>query len=171
MREIEEWRDIEGYGGLYLVSSFGRVKSLGRWVNAKSDSVKFIKERILQPGKTTWGYLQVGLWKDGKQKIYKVHKLVANAFIPNPDNLETINHINEDKTDNRVENLEWMTNKDNKRYSSAVAVNQFTLSGEFIKTWDCIREIGYHLGFSYGNICLCCKGKRNSAYGFIWRYA
>lgn len=161
MREINEvWRDIKGFEGLYQVSNLGRVKSL-----------KCGKEKILKPGKTTCGYLQVILSKDGKTKAYKVHRLVANTFIPNPNNLETVNHINEDKTDNRVENLEWMNYKDNKRYSSAVAVNQYTLDGKFIRTWDCMNEIHIQLGFSQGGIWFCCQGKRKSSHGFIWRYA
>lgn len=160
MREIEEWRDIKGFEGLYQVSSLGRVKSL-----------KFGRERILTPYKQKDGYLRIYLCKEGEMKRYLVHRLVANAFIPNPNNLETINHINEIKTDNRVDNLEWMTQKDNKRYSSAVAVNQFTLDGKFIRRWDCLMEVYYQLGFSYGNICCCCKGKKKSAYGFLWKYA
>lgn len=157
---IEEWRDIGGYEGLYQVSSLGRVRSL-----------KFGKERILKTGKNTNGYLQVNLCKDGKVKIFQVHRLVVNAFLPNHNNLEDINHINEDKTDNRISNLEWMTHKDNKRYSSAVAVNQYTLSGEFIKRWDCMNEIHIQLGFNNGCICLCCQGKRKSANGYQWFYA
>ena len=160
MREIEEWRDIEGYERIYQISSLGRVKSL-----------KFGKERILKPGKERNGYLRVCLSKDRKLKWYYVHVLVLSAFIPNIENLKTVNHINEDKTDNRVDNLEWMTSKDNVRYSQAVAVNQFTLDGRFIRTWSCIREIEYQTGFSNGHIVKCCKGKHKSAYGFIWRYA
>ena len=158
--EIEEWRDIIGYEGLYQVSIFGRVKSL-----------KFGKEKILKPGTNACGYLQVILCKDGKKKVCNVHRLVANAFLPNPNNLPEVNHINEIKTDNRVSNLEWMTSKDNTRYSQAVAVNQFTLDGRFIRTWDCIMEIQYQLGFNNRNIGSCCQGKRKSAYGFLWRYA
>lgn len=165
MTENEIWRPIEGFE--YMVSSLGRVKSLER--------IDYLghhrKEKILKPGKTTHGYLQVVLCRDGKKKPYPVHKLVANAFIPNTYNLETINHINEIKTDNRVSNLEWMTIKDNKRYSSAKPVNQYNLDGRFIRNWDCIMDIQYSLGFNSGNISLCCRGKQKSAYGFIWRYA
>ena len=160
MREIEEWRDIEGYEGLYLVSSLGRVKSFC-----------FGKERILKPLKHNCGYLQVRLYNDGKGKIHTVHRLVANAFIPNPENLPEVNHIDEDKTNNRVSNLEWMDSKDNIRYSKAISVNQFTLDGRFIRTWDCIMEVEYQLGFNNSNIVKCCQGKRKYAYGFIWRYA
>ena len=166
MREIEEWRDIEGFDG-YQVSSLGNIKSLDR-----VDSLgHHRKEKILKPVKTKIGYLGVALCKDGKRDFYTIHRLVANAFIPNPNNLETVNHINEIKTDNRVSNLEWMTMRDNKRYSSAISVNQFTLDGRFIRRWDCIREIQYSLGFNQSDIGKCCKGKKKSAYGFLWKYA
>lgn len=160
MREIEEWRDIKGFEGLYQVSNLGRVKSL-----------KFGKERILKPRKTNIGYLQVWLYKDVRKKCYMVHVLVANAFLPNPDNLPEVNHINEIKTDNRVDNLEWCSRIYNIRYSQAVAVNQFTLDGRFIRRWDCIMEVQYQLGFDGSSICKCCQGKLKLAYGFIWKYA
>ena len=165
MTESEVWKLIEGYE--YMVSNLGRVKSLER--------IDYLghhrKEKILKPGKTADGYLQVGLWKDGKRKSYHIHRLVANAFIPNPNNLPEVNHIDEDKTNNKVENLEWCNKTYNKRYSSAVAVNQYTLEGKFIKTWSCMREIEYQLGFNQGSISHCCQGERKSASGFIWRYA
>ena len=168
MREINEiWRDISGYEGIYQVSSLGRIKSMDR---VDCDN-RHRKERILKPRKNSKGYLMVCLCKDGKKKMYKVHKLVSNTFLPNPNKLETINHINEIKTDNRVDNLEWMTNKDNVRYSQAVSVNQFTFDGRFIRTWDCIMEVEYQLGFNHTNICQCCKGKLKSAYGYQWFYS
>ena len=156
----EEWRDIEGYEECYQISNLGRVKSL-----------KFNKDRILKPRKDKYGYLQVGLCKDGKVKRYLVHRLVANAFIPNSNNLEDINHINEIKTDNRLSNLEWMTHRDNIRYSKTKSVNQYTKDGRFVKTWDCIIEVQNQLGFGQGNICSCCQGKLKSSYGFKWFYS
>ena len=167
MREINEvWRPIEGFEGLYEVSNLGRVKSVER-IDSNNHPVK---ERILKPDKHNNGYLYVALWKDGRKKNYAVHRLVSKAFIPNPNNLPEVNHINEIKTDNRVSNLEWMTTKQNTRYSNAVAVNQFTLDGKFIRRWDCIRDIEYSLGFQHGHISKCCKGKLKSAYGFLWKY-
>lgn len=160
MREINEvWRPIEGFECLYEVSNLGRVKSF--WFN---------KEKILKPNKTKWGYLYVVLCKDGRKKNYNVHRLVANAFLPNIDNLPEVNHIDEDKTNNRVDNLEWCDKTYNIRYSQSVEVNQFTKDGRFIRTWDCINEIQNQLGYNTGHICKCCKGKLKSAYGFIWRY-
>ena len=157
----EEWRDIDEYEGLYQISNLGRVKSL-----------KFGKEKILKPEKDRYGYLLIGLYKKaGERKHYSVHRLVANAFIPNPNNLPEVNHIDEDKTNNRVSNLEWMTSKENTRYSQAVAVNQYTLDDRFIRTWDCMNEIHIQLGYITGNICSCCQGKLKSSYGFKWFYS
>lgn len=105
----EQWRDIDGYDGAYQVSDLGRVRSnkSGEW-------------RVLKPSKNTKGYLQVALWKDGekKGKGFRVHRLVAQAFIPNYDSSKTlINHINEVKTDNRVSNLEWCDYRYNNTYN------------------------------------------------------
>jgi hypothetical protein len=97
---MEFWKEIKGYEGLYEVSSEGRVKSLGR------------KPGIMRPGLSN-GYLKVGLTKDGIRSRFRVHRLVAEAFIPNPDNKPEVDHINGDRKDNRVENLRWMTHQEN----------------------------------------------------------
>ena len=165
MNEI--WKDIEGYEGLYQISNLGRVKSLG--------NNKTRKEKILKSSKNTNGYLLVNLHKEGKQKHYYIHRLVVIAFIPNPDNLSQVNHINEDKTDNRVENLEWCDSKYNLNYGTRTEktqkpILQFNLDGKFIKKWDSAIQVERELGFNQGNIGKCCKGKIKSAYGFKWRY-
>ena len=106
MKEI--WKDIKGYEGLYQVSNLGRVKSLERYdsYNRKVD------EKILKT-KENLGYIYVNLHKNGIQKGYKVHRLVAEAFIPNPDNKPCVDHINTIKDDNRVDNLRWVTYEEN----------------------------------------------------------
>lgn len=104
---MEQFKTILGYEGLYEVSNFGNVKSL--WYG---------KDKILKPQADGGGYLFVWLCKDGKQKIHKVHRLVASAFIPNPDNLSQVNHKDEDKTNNRVDNLEWCTQEYNLNYGT-----------------------------------------------------
>lgn len=176
----EEWKDIEGYEGVYMVSNWGNVKSLERL-----DSLGHLrKERILKP-RNNKGYLFVILCKDGKSKHHYIHRLVAEAFLPNPDNLPQINHIREfEKTNNRVENLEWCDRKYNCNYGSrnqriadklvngkwSKKVNQYTIDGEFIKKWSSMAEVKRQLGYAQGNICKCCNGQRKTAYGYIWRY-
>ena len=111
----EVWKDIQGYEGLYQVSNFGRVKSLGR--NVKKPLLKsgycWQEERILKPYKNRKGYLNVRLCKDSRTKDFQIHRLVAIAFIPNPENKPQIDHINADKTNNTVNNLRWVTCKEN----------------------------------------------------------
>ena len=110
---MEEWRAVPGYEGLYEVSSYGRVKSLKRY-KSNNGGIPLIKERILKPYNDKKGYLNVRL----RNKNFKVHRLVAQAFIPNPNNLPQVNHKNEDKSDNRVDNLEWCTAKYNNTYGT-----------------------------------------------------
>ena len=112
---MEEWKEIPGYEGLYEVSNTGQVRSLDRYDNRNC----FRKGKVLSPGKDTNGYLQVILSCNGKHKSIKVHRLIAQAFIPNPDNLPEINHKNEDKTNNRVDNLEWCDATYNINYGTA----------------------------------------------------
>ena len=158
----EEWKPIQGYEGLYAVSSKGRVMNIETG-------------RILKHGIYSNGYANVCLYNgDGKRKWIKVHRLVAEAFIDNPDNLAQVNHRNEIKTDNRVENLEWVTASKNIRhsiYQRSCKINQLSLDGEFIKQWESSMQIERELGFSAGNIISCCKNKQKTAYGFCWRYA
>lgn len=184
----EEWKIIENYPD-YQISSFGRVKSL-----------KFGKERILKQHLGSSGYCQVDLCKDGKQKKYQVHRLVVQEFIDNPNNLPCVNHINEDKTDNRVENLEWCTQEYNLNYglrnekaSRAISIAmkgkthtqetkdkmskahqkpivQIHKSGLIIGVYDSTLDIERELGINHRSISSCCKGKRKSAGGYKWIY-
>ena len=109
---IEEWRPIEGYEGLYEVSSYGRVRSLDRFY------YRLHKGKVLSPTKDRYGYLTVTLNYNGKSKTIKIHRLVAQAFLPNPDNLPQVNHKNEVKSDNCVDNLEWCDAKYNNKYGT-----------------------------------------------------
>ena len=114
------WKYIKGYEGLYMVSNTGIIKSVDRYVNhgRHEGKLKFIKGRILKQNKNLKraGYMQVSLWKNNKSREYKVHRIVAEAFIPNPSNLPQVNHIYGDKANNNVNNLEWVTDKENKRH-------------------------------------------------------
>ena len=115
----EEWRPIGGYEGLYEVSNLGRVRSVDRYVKSKGESYWLRKGKMLSPAKDKNGYLKVNLYCNGKCKTINVHRLVAQEFIPNPDNLPQINHKDEDKTNNRVDNLEWCDAKYNINYGTA----------------------------------------------------
>ena len=166
---MEHWKAIAGYEGIYEVSDQGRVKSL--WNG---------KEKILKPQKNQGGYLRVGLYKDGHKKRLLVHRIVAEAFIQNPQGLETVNHKDEVKTNNTVTNLEWMSLKDNlnygthnKRIAEALSkqVQMFNKqTGELLATFPSIMESERVTGINHGNISKCCNGKRKSACGYIWRY-
>ena len=169
MNEI--WKTIEDYPN-YMVSNMGRVKSLG------NDKTR--KEKILKSCKCRGGYVMVNLYKDGKKKYLTIHRLVASAFLNNPDNLPQINHIDEDKTNNRVENLEYCTAEYNSNYgthneriakSLSIPILQFSFDGEFIKKWDNTMDVQRELGIYQSNISSCLKGKRKTAGGYIWKYA
>ena len=170
----EVWRDIPEYEG-YQVSNLGRVKSLER-IDALGRKVE---EKILKPQMLNNGYYLTGLYKNSIQKFYYVHRLVWEAFNGSiPEGLQ-VNHINEIKTDNRLENLNLMTHKENMNYGSRTersakklskVVLQFTLDNILVKEYPSTKQVERELGFNQGNICSCCNGKLKTAYGFIWRY-
>ena len=175
----EECRDVVGYEGRYQVSSMGRVKSLER----KDCLGRTIKERILKPNVVHEGYLMVGLCAGRKPKRLRVHRLVCEAFHENHDNKPQVNHINEDKTDNRACNLEWCTGTENLNHgtrniragkaiakSNSKPLGQYTRDGDLVKVWPSTIEVQRQTGFSRGNISLAANGKYKQAYGFIWKY-
>ena len=160
----EIWKDIENYEGLYQISNKGHVKSLYKG-----------SERILKLWDNGRGYLRVQLTKENTSKHIRVHRLVARAFIPNPYNLPEINHIDENKKNNSVENLEWCDRRYNVNYGTrnervSRKILQYSKSGEFIREWQGAREVERVLGIANSHIIDCCKGRYKSAYGFIWKY-
>ncbi len=190
----EQWRDIAGYEGYYQISSSGRVKSVERYIQDSygMKSPYRIPPRILKPKQTSNGYLFVHLAMYGKIRPCRIHRMVAEAFIPNPDRLPTVNHKNEDKTDNRVENLEWCTQAYNNEYGTRAQrsqmsqkqrrpVTMFTLDGTPLQTFPTLVEAARHIvstGLSGSvkiadnNIRAVChhRPKRHTAYGHRWEF-
>ena len=148
-------KDIKGYEGIYGITSCGKV-----W------SYKY--KKFLKPytGGNN-GYFKVRLFKDNGEKQYYVHRLVAEAYLPNPENLPQVDHIDNDKTHNYLNNLQWITNRDNNRKSKNKPILQIDLDGNFIREWPSATDVGSEV---QSHICKCLKGKRKSAYGYKWVY-
>lgn len=172
---VEVWKDIEGYEGLYEVSSHGRVRSLDRvQVGRGHTKPRLFKGIVLSTFLTQAGYLAVGFMVHRKHKYMLVHRLVAEAFIPNPDNLPQINHKDEDKTNNHVENLEWCTNQYNMVYGTRLErmiksklrpIEQLTLEGEHVAFHDRIENCG----FNYSTVYRAARHGTQS-HGYRWRF-
>ena len=192
MKEI--WKDIKGYKGKYQVSNIGRVKRLSRrmkterWI--KKVGRNTTKEKILSSIKKSIGYTQVNLGKKGKMRVYLIHRLVGEAFIPNPENKSQINHKDGNKSNNRIDNLEWVTPRENdlhsyrvlghtgwtkgrfgRKHPTSKPVLQKTLDGRLIRKWECALDAVREGGFDSGNISHCCRGEHKQHKGFIWEYA
>ena len=172
MNEI--YKDIVGYEGKYQVSNLGNVKSLNYHRSGK--------EKVLTPFQKPNGYMTITLWKDNSGHTKHIHRLVAETFIENPDNLPEVNHIDENKENNRIDNLEWCNSKYNMNYGTWIdrrrdnfdysycckRVNQYDLNGNFIKTWSNIALAQRELKICH--ISDCCNGKRKTAGKYIWKY-
>jgi len=183
----EEFRDIKGYEGQYQVSNYGRVKRLEKKeiLKSKNQHINFcsyrtVKEKILS-NIYCKGYCRVTLSKNSIKKIFQVHRLVAQAFIPNPNDLPEVNHKKENEKDNnRIENLEWVTSKENCNYGNrnskiskktSKKIIQYDLNFKKIKVWRNISEASKYYNTTVSNIVLCLKNKNKTAVGYIWRYA
>lgn len=184
----EQWKDIKDYEGLYQVSNYGRVKSLERaiervtrWGNV---DVLRISEKIKKITKNNKGYSTVNLCKNCKSKHYLVHRLVAQAFLSNPEQYNEIDHINENKDDNKINNLIWCTHQYNntkgiqsregRRKTSKQRmrpVKQYDMYNNLINTYDGIRLAEEKTKVNNRSIIKCCQRKIKTAGGFIWRYA
>ena len=178
--ETEEWRDIVGYEGEYQVSNLGRVKSLSRFIfNGKGTFLS--QEKILNGFKTKKGYIRVELHK----KSFAIHRLVAQAFIPNELNKPQVNHIDGDKSNNCVSNLEWCTNGENQIHAYANGLNYHSdepgrtkrqvckidlTTGEILDVYESISLAENSLNLKKCNITEVCKGNRKSCGGYGWKY-
>ena len=184
MKEI--WVDIKDFEGLYQVSNYGRVKSL----NYRNTG----REKILKAIRKDNDRLYVFLYKNGVAKQVDIHRLVAEAFLPNPEHKPDVHHKDKNPQNNNVENLIWLTKKEHRaehpEQYEAVAktnkkvfskpINQYDLDGNFIKKWSSAMDVERELGFHHANLLKCCKGGYNrkgklvnitKAYGSIWKYA
>jgi len=163
---MEVWKNIKGYEGLYQVSNTGNVK------NVKTGTV-------LKQSYTSKKYKCCCLRNSGKQTVKVTHRLVAEVFIPNPDRLPQVNHIDEDKCNNNVENLEWCTNDYNAHYGNKIircakshekSVIQYDLNGNIIRSWESIKSAADGLNICASHITECCKGKLNKTGNYKWSY-
>ena len=156
-------KNIKGYEGLYAVTSCGKVWS-------------YKSKKFLKPRANNDGYLYINLCRNGKCKSYTIHRLVAMAYIPNPENLPEINHKDENKTNNCLQNLEWCDRKYNINYGNHIEkasnsrkkpILQYDLDGNFIREWPSATDVGKEVR---SNIGYCIRGRYKTAYGFIWKY-
>lgn len=167
----EAWGDILGYEGLYKISNHGRVYSL-------------ISNTVLKNIMSKRGYYHVTLCKNRTKKNLRINRLVAMRFIPNTCNKPEVNHIDENKANNHVGNLEWCTTKENRNHGTCVQrcianrnfdsrkkpIIQYEKSGKFVRELESIWQAEIQLGFNIGNISECCHGRRNTAHGFVWKF-
>ena len=165
----EIWHNVKGYEGLYLISTYGRILSAPR------DGTK--KEWHFLAPHYVRGYIQYELSKNNVTKAYKAHRLVAAAFLRNPYDKREINHIDGDKHNNRVDNLEWATSSENQKHASYVLgirvkpVRQFTKDGKLVRVWNSIQEAGNALNICAANISRACANDKYSAGGYKWMKA
>lgn len=191
MAEQEIWKDVQGYEGRYQISSFGRVKVLPFWHNNRFGGY-MTQEHIINGRIGRKGYRYVALKKDNEVKEFKVHRLVALHFIQNPYGYPQVNHKDENKLNNCMSNLEWCTNQYNANYGTRTdriiaargqkrkerhadrkkkKIIQYDKDGNFIRSWECAKDVKKELRIDNGDIGKCCMGKQNTAGGYKWRYA
>lgn len=178
---VEIWKPIFGYEDLYEVSNFGNVRSLDRYVNTKGGKRSLRRGRKKIPRMRANGYLFVTLFKCGTGKMFNIHRLVAQAFLKNPNNYPQVNHKDENKKNNLITNLEWCTPSYNSTYRNArkrteeshrKKVVQETIDGDYVATYNSITEAGIAVGKKNRshNIGSVCNGKGKTAYGYKWKF-
>ena len=207
----EIWKDIKGYEGIYQASNMGNIRSLYFYNNRYK--TKHYRKKLMKQSEDKQGYKIISLSKNKKQKTYKVHRLIAQTFIKNPDDKKEVNHIDGNKSNNEINNLEWCTRSENqihayknklqrqtkkmkihsielgKKYGKMngsktgkenikkaiekrkIPVNQYTLTGQYIKTWPSMSEAARNIRTYKSLISSCSKGIRESAGGYKWKIA
>ena len=175
----EEFRDIDGYEGLYQVSNYGRIKSLCRLSNCRNGKYKIIKEKILKTNFGTNKYMITTIIKKNKIKTFEIHRLVAETFIPNPNNYPCVNHKDENKLNSCVNNLEWCTYSYNNSYNGkAKKINkkfekpvlQFDLKGKFLNEYNSISEASRQTKCDKTTISKCCHNIIKKPKTFLWKF-
>lgn len=177
--DIEVWKDVVGYEGLYEVSNLGKVRSLNRQYIRSDGKRETVKGRILKPYTNKYGYAVVQLSDHGKATLFRIHRLVALAFIDNPYNKEQVNHINENKLDNRAENLEWVTCKENINHGTAPKRRAITRGKPVIRTdkdgnekwFPSICEAARQSDAVFQCVSKCCLGFLKQHKGYKWQFA
>ncbi|MCT4402561.1 NUMOD4 domain-containing protein [Leuconostoc suionicum] len=187
---MEIWKDIIGYEGLYQVSTLGRVKSVEKtraYINRGKKRNFHRKERILKLANGRGDYKLITLSKNDNSKTFRVHRLVAQAFIPNPENKPQVNHIDEDKSNNSLNNLEWVSSYENMHWGSCLekTLSKKNYKAEAIKRmvpviaiknnkeqfFDSIKSASEELGLYRSAISQCLSGKQHTTGGYSFRYA
>ena len=178
----EIWKDVIGFELLYQVSNLGRVKSLSRTVDGKLNSKRVLLERILSDRDNGRGYRVLELYKDDKRYFKKVHRLVAEAFIPNPENKPEVNHIDTDKTNNNDWNLEWVTGKENSQHIynagkkfipnlNKKVAQLDSHNGTIIATFDSAKDAALAVGGTKSEqVARVARGDKKSFKGTYWKY-
>lgn len=175
----EIWKPVKGLEGAYEVSNLGRVRSLDRVRRKSNGRNTFYKGRMIKITKNNTNDYLIARIQDGRSSHSLVHRLVAEAFIPNPLNLPQVNHKDENKANNRADNLEWCTAYYNNHYGTARAritekrsskVVQYTLDGTFVAKYPSAREAARLINKSQAAISRACLGIYKQAYGYLWKY-
>lgn len=172
----EIWRDIKGYEGLYQISNKGRVKALERRIPFRSTSTRLEKEYIKKTTVSKIGYLVCGLWRNNKQDLRFIHRLVAEAFIENPDNKSEINHKDGNKLNNDISNLEWCTHKENVNHAFVTGLNKHPKPVKLIETGKIYKSLSDAAEDIAGDrrkqsgVGAVARGERNHFHGYHFEF-